>query len=129
MNNLRRPLLVLCALGGLAASALSAQSIGEQPRAIAIGAHGTLERGEGVSGQGRWKGFPISLSLHRAPLPEVLRAFSQLAGFNLLLDPRVQGEVTVELKDVPWDLALYSILKMHGLGAEVDGKLWMVRAR
>lgn len=125
--------LVLAALLCLAAPALSAQgagqSSGEAPRAVAIGAHGTLERGAGVSGQGRWQGFPISLSLHQAPLPEVLRAFAQLADFNLLLDPRVQGSVTVELKDVPWDLALYSILKMHGLGAEVDGSVWMVRAR
>jgi len=103
--------------------------IGGQPRAVAIGGHGTLERGQGVSGEGRWKGFPISLSLQRAPLPDVLRAFSELAGFNLILDPKVQGSVTVELKDVPWDLALHSILKMHGLGAEVDGKLWTIGAR
>jgi hypothetical protein len=34
--------------------------------------------------------------------------------------------VTVELKDVPWDLALRVILQTHGLGAEVDGQLWLI---
>jgi type II secretory pathway component GspD/PulD (secretin) len=123
-----RLLTVLFALLCLAAPALSAPG-GKPPRAVDIGGYGTLERGPGPPGQGRWRGFPISLSLQKAPLPDVLRAFAELAGFNLLLDPRVQGEVTVELKNVPWDLALHSILKLHGLGAEVDGTVWMIRGR
>lgn len=131
MSRLLRPvslsLVVLC----LAATPLSAREAGERAggdrRAIPIGAHGRLERGQGPSGQGPWRGFPISLSLRDAPLPEVLRAFAQIAGFNLVIDPRVpQGTVTVELKDVPWDLALHMILKTHGLGAEVDGRLWRI---
>ncbi len=90
------------------------------PRAVTIGTHGLVERGQGPRGQGRWRGFPISVSLRDAPLPEVLRAFAQIAGFNLVLDPRIpQGTVTVELKDVPWDQALHVILKTHGLAAEV----------
>lgn len=131
MMKLPRLLSTLLALSFLAAPVFSAPG-GKPPRAVDIGGHGTLERldrGQGSPGQGRWRGFPISLSLNRAPLPEVLRAFAEIADFNLLLDPRVQGEVTVELKDVPWDLALHSILKLHGLGAEVDGTVWMVRAR
>lgn len=128
---MRRPLPTLFVLLCLAAPALSAPG-GKPPRAVDIGGHGTLERGQGSPGppgQGRWRGFPISLSLQKAPLPDVLRAFAELADFNLLLDPRIQGTVTVELKNVPWDLALHSILKMHGLGAEVDGTVWMIRAR
>jgi type IV pilus assembly protein PilQ len=125
------PLPALLAVLCLAATALSAQEAGDRadrhPRAVTIGTHGLVERGQGLSGQEQWRGFPISLSLRDAPLPEVLRAFAQLAGFNLVLDPRIQqGTVTVELKDVPWDLALYVILKTHGLGAEVDGRLWLI---
>ena len=96
-------------------------------RAVTVGALGALERGHGTSGRGEWRGFPISLSLRDAPLPEVLRSFAQIAGFSLVLDPRIpQGTVTVELKDVPWDLALHVILKTHGLGAEVNGRLWRI---
>jgi type IV pilus assembly protein PilQ len=132
MSRFPRPLLTLVTVLCFTTTALSAQKAGDRaatrPRAVPVGAYGTLERGQGPSsGQGPWKGFPISLSLRDAPLTEVLRAFAQIAGFNLVLDPRIpQGTVTVELKDVPWDQALSVILKTHGLAAEVDGRLWMI---
>lgn len=74
----------------------------------------------------RWLGKPISLSLRDADLQEVLRSFAKLAEVNLILDPRVAGKVTVELEDVPWDQALYVILKTHGLGIEITGSVWGV---
>lgn len=89
----------------------------------------TLELGRPAKPESRWHGFPISLSLRDAPLPEVLRSFARLAGMNLVLDPKVQGTVTVELHDVPWDQALYVILKTHGLAAEIDGQVWLVEPR
>ena len=98
-------------------------------RSVTLGGYGHIERGQGPAGQGRWTGFPISVSLHKAPLDEVVRTFAKLAGINVILDPRVQGSVTVELKDVPWDQALYLILKTHGMGAEIDGRLWVVTPR
>lgn len=131
MSHLPRPFPLLLAVLCLAATPLPAQEAGDctggRPRAVTIGAHGLVERGQGQWGQGQWRGFPISIRLRDAPLPEVLRAFAQLAGFNLVLDPRIhQGTVTVELEDVPWDQALHVILKTHGLGAEVDGRLWLI---
>ena len=126
-----RPLPTLLAILCVAGTALTAQETrnraGEHPRAVAIGGHGQVQRGQGTAGQGLWRGFPISLSLREAPLPEVLRAFAQIASFNLVLDPRIPNEpVTVELKNVPWDQALQVILKTHGLAAEVDGQLWLI---
>jgi hypothetical protein len=129
MSRLPRPLSILFMVLCLAAAALSAQETGagQHPRAITIGSHGLVSLGQGPAGQGPWRGAPISLSLRGAPLPEVLRSFAQLGGFNLIIDPKVPpATVTVELKNVPWDLALHVILKTHGLGAEVDGRLWLV---
>ncbi len=71
----------------------------------------------------RYFGEPIDLSLRDADLVETLRSFAEIGGFNLLIDPSVQGTVTVELKSVPWDLALEQILKIHRLGMEVDGRV------
>lgn len=65
----------------------------------------------------------ISLSLREADLVEVLRSFARLGGFNLVVDPAVKGTVTVELRDVRWELALAVILRTHGLAAEVDGRI------
>lgn len=109
------------------ALALPAQAADNPPRSVILGGYGVVERSElRPQVQGRWRGFPISVTLDKAPLPDVVRSFAKLAGFNLVLDPRVQGSVTVELKDVPWDQALYLILKTHGMSAEVDGRLWVI---
>lgn len=130
VKNLARLLSALLAVLFLTAGALSAQSAagsaGEHPRTVNLGDHGVIERGQGRAGTGRWKGFPISLSLRDAPLPEVLRTFARLVGFNLVLAPGVQGTVTAELKDVPWDQALDVILKTNKLAAEVDGRIWWI---
>jgi type IV pilus assembly protein PilQ len=75
---------------------------------------------------GRWQGAPIDLSLKNADLRDVLRSFAKLGGFNLVIDPAVKGEVTVEFDNVPWDQALHVILKVNGLAAEIDGRIWAV---
>jgi hypothetical protein len=100
-----------------------------RPRRVTLGDHGAIELGQPRAASDRWKGFPISLSLRDAPLPEVLRSFARLVGVNLVLHPGVQGEVTIELVDVPWDQALHVILRAHGMGAELDGRAWVVRPR
>ncbi len=96
------------------------------PLPVSLGRYGAIELGRPASGASRWHGFPISLSLRDAPLPEVLRSFARIAGVNLVLAPGITGSVTVELEDVPWDQALWVILKTHDLGAEIDGRVWSV---
>jgi len=96
------------------------------PLPLSLGRYGAVELGRPPSGASRWHGFPISLSLRDAPLPEVLRSFARIAGVNLVLAPGITGSVTVELEDVPWDQALWVILKTHDLGAEIDGRVWSV---
>ena len=71
----------------------------------------------------KWIGEPISLSLKDADLVEVVRSLALLSKLNVIVDPRVQGKVTLELEDVPWDQALHVILKTHRLGLEVDGRI------
>lgn len=68
-----------------------------------------------------WVGEPVTMSLRDADLVEVLRSFSRIGQFNLVIHPGVEGKVTVELREVPWDQALSTILRMHGLGLEITG--------
>lgn len=75
----------------------------------------------------RWVGEPINLSLREADLVEVLRSFAKMVDVNLIIDPKVEGKVTVELHDVPWDQALHVILKSHGLGMEISGNVWSAK--
>lgn len=71
----------------------------------------------------RWIGEPISLSLKDADLKDVLKTFAELTDLNIVVHPFVEGSVTVELRDVPWDQALELILEVNGLGWEARGKV------
>jgi type IV pilus assembly protein PilQ len=42
------------------------------------------------------------------------------------VQPGVQGSVTAELENVPWDQALEQILKINGLGYEVEGNVMRI---
>lgn len=79
--------------------------------------------------QTRYYGEPIDLSLRDADLVEVLRSFAEISGINMIIQPGIQGKVTVELKGVPWDQALEQILKINNLGMEVTGGRVGVGAR
>ncbi len=53
----------------------------------------------------------------------MLRTFSEISGLNLVIDPSIQGQVDVALRDVPWDQALDIILRANRLGYIVDGTI------
>lgn len=70
---------------------------------------------------GDYAGDPVSMEFQNAELRSVLRTFAQISGLNLVIDPQVTGTVDVALVDVPWDQAFDVILRVNGLGYEVDG--------
>ena len=71
----------------------------------------------------QYTGHPISLDFQGADLRSVLRTFSEISGLNLVIDPSIQGQVDVALRDVPWDQALDIILRANRLGYIVDGTI------
>jgi type IV pilus secretin PilQ/predicted competence protein len=74
--------------------------------------------------QGReYNGHPITLDFQQADLRLVLRAFNEISGLNIVIDPTVQGSVDVALRDVPWDQALDIILRANKLGYILDGTI------
>jgi len=78
-----------------------------------------------VSAQGtsRFTGHPVSLDFQGADLRAVLRTFAEISGLNIVIDPTIQGQVDVALRDVPWDQALDIILRANKLGYVVDGTI------
>ena len=77
----------------------------------------------------RWRcpgsisGEPMDLTLRDADIKDVLRSFARISGLNVVVQPGVTGKVTVELTQVPWDQALEQILKINGLGYELEGNI------
>ena len=79
---------------------------------------------EGPAGTADFTGEPITLRLQDADLRLVLQTFSKIAHIEIAVDPSVEGKVTVDLRDVPWDQALDLVLRINGLGwVKEDGAL------
>ncbi len=87
----------------------------------------SIEAGQTLTGAKKeYYGEPISMTLRDADVREVLRSFARISGLNVVIQPGVKGTVTVELERVPWDQALDQILKINGLGYELDGNIMRI---
>ncbi|MGE0160635.1 MAG: secretin N-terminal domain-containing protein [Gemmatimonadales bacterium] len=59
----------------------------------------------------------VSVTWEAAPLAEVLRAFAAFSGASIVAGAGVEGFVTANIDDQPWDVALEAILASLGLFA------------
>ncbi len=66
------------------------------------------------------QGVPISINFVDTDIRDVARFFSNLTGLNVVIDPDVQGPVTVSFFDVAWDTAFNAILRSHRLGFSIE---------
>ena len=68
------------------------------------------------SSEKNYTGHKISLDFQDANIKSVLRLLGELAGVNIVSGDDVKGNVTIQMKNVPWDQALDTILAITGLG-------------
>lgn len=59
----------------------------------------------------------ITVSFQAAPMREVAATFAEFSGHSVILGSGVDGEVTAEIRNQPWDLAFGAILQAHGFAA------------
>jgi len=71
----------------------------------------------------QFTGAPVSLDFDGSDLRAVLTALAKEGGINIWIDPRVQGTVTTNLTDVPWDEAFDLIASGNGLGYVQKGSV------
>jgi len=65
----------------------------------------------------------VSLDFQDASIKSVLRLLAELGGVNIVSGEDVKGNVTVQLKNVPWDQALETILSITGLTKRQEGNV------
>lgn len=70
-----------------------------------------------------YSGARISLDFQKADIHNILRIIADVSGFNIITSDSVKGQVTMKLRDVPWDQALEVILKNNGLDQIRDGNI------
>ena len=63
-------------------------------------------------------GRPITLQVKDADITDLFRMISESSGFNIVIGDGVRGTLSLNLVDVPWDLALDVVLSTYRLGAE-----------
>lgn len=72
-------------------------------------------------------GEPININVVNADIRDVLNYVTEQYGVNFVIDSSVGAiPVTVNVTDVPWNLALDSILRANRLGIEVTGNILRV---
>ncbi len=79
-----------------------------------------LTQGPGFSGE------KLSLNFQNIEVRALLQVIADFTNFNVVTSDTVTGNVTLRLKDVPWDQALDIIMQAKGLGVRKSGNvLWI----
>ncbi len=79
-----------------------------------------LTQGPGFAGE------KLSLNFQNIEVRALLQVIADFTNFNVVTSDTVTGNVTLRLKDVPWDQALDIILQAKGLGVRKNGNvLWI----
>jgi type IV pilus assembly protein PilQ len=72
---------------------------------------------------GRFNGRRIDLDLKDADIHNILRLLADVGRVNIVTADDVSGNVTIRMRNVPWDQALDVVLQAKGLGMVRNGNL------
>ncbi|MHB1099309.1 MAG: type IV pilus secretin PilQ, partial [Burkholderiales bacterium] len=76
-----------------------------------------------------YSGNKLSLDFRNTDVRSLLFAIADFTGLNIVISDTVSGNLTLRLKDVPWDQALDIILEQKGLGMTKVGNVVMIAPR
>lgn len=77
----------------------------------------------------RYTGEKLTLNFQNVEVRAVLQVIADFTGLNIIASDTVTGNITLRLKDVPWDQALDIILRARGLDKRVTGNVIWVAPR
>lgn len=73
-----------------------------------------------------YSGEKLSLNFQNIDVRSVLQVIADFTGFNIITSDTVSGNLTLRLKDVPWDQALDIIMQSKGLSQSKAGNvIWI----
>jgi type IV pilus assembly protein PilQ len=82
-----------------------------------------------VSQKGRYVGEKLSLNFQNVEVRAVLNVIADFTDLNIITSDTVAGNLTLRLKDVPWDQALEIILQTRGLDSRRSGNVIWIAPR
>ena len=76
-----------------------------------------------------YKGKKLSLNFQDIEVRSVLQLLADFTDKNIVVSDSVAGNITLRLKDVPWDQALDIVLESKGLAMRANGNvIWVAKA-
>ncbi|MFD2365452.1 type IV pilus secretin PilQ [Pseudoduganella sp. GCM10020061] len=73
-----------------------------------------------------YRGEKLSFNFQNVEVRAALQAIADISGLNIITSDSVSGNLTLRLKDVPWDQALDVVLQAKGLDMRKNGNvLWI----
>lgn len=92
---------------------IEVKPIKEDPNKLAQGTQG-------------YRGEKLSLNFQNVEVRAVLQVIADFTGLNIITSDSVGGNLTLRLKDVPWDQALDIVMQAKGLDMRKNGSvLWI----
>jgi len=76
-----------------------------------------------------YKGDKLSLNFQNVEVRAVLQVIADFTGLNIITSDTVQGNLTLRLKDIPWDQALDIIMQTKGLDMRKNGSVVLIAPR
>jgi len=78
-------------------------------------------------GDAGFVGEPISLNVVNADIRDILNYVTEQYGINFVIDKSVKAvPITVNVNQVPWNVALDSVMRSQDLGIQVNGTILRV---
>jgi type IV pilus assembly protein PilQ len=74
----------------------------------------------------KYSGDKLSLNFQNVEVRSVLQVIADFTGLNIITSDTVTGNLTLRLKDVPWDQALDIILQSKGLAMRKSGNVILI---
>lgn len=79
-----------------------------------------------ADGRVKYVGEKLSLNFQNVEVRSVLQVIADFTGLNIVASDTVTGNLTLRLKDVPWDQALDLIMQTRGLDKRQNGNvIWI----
>ncbi len=78
---------------------------------------------EFLIGNANYYGKPISIQANNVNIRDLLNFISEESGANIIVSKDVKGQISLKLRQVPWDQALVTIMKSNSLGYVREGNV------
>jgi len=68
----------------------------------------------------------ISFDFEQMEVSKILKLFAEITGMNIAFPEGLDREITLKLKNVPWELAFDTILELNSLEADMKGNVIVI---